>query len=489
MGLYAFSLAFVSGVFAFAAVSSLALWRRSRGEWTLLLLAAVCGIGAIQSVAVLVLATTDAIEQARVAQRVRVLCGLMSFASLAWLYAEIAQVRARAYLWFVTMAASAAAVVVVFNSSLLGGAITGIRRVTFPWGESISLLDRSPSSVLVPAVYALIGSVVVFALGCAIRLITRDRVTGVLLIMAALGTVVPVVSGALVDIRSVSLPYLGTGSLAAFVLVIALQLAVGRRRDQQLLAAQRTQRTLEHRLAQAKKMEALGQLAGGVAHDFNNILTVIGGHADVLLTEATPETRMDLEQIRLAATRAATMTGQLLTFSRHTVMEPAVVNLNSIVSSIGTMLRRAVGDGVAVVTRLQPDLWDIRADANQLGRVLVNVAINARDAMPDGGQLTIETANTILDESPDSDERESASGRYVTVSLTDTGSGMTPATKARMFEPFFTTKDAGKGTGLGLAVVEGIVRQADGHIEVVSDVGQGTTFKIFLKAGESSTTH
>ena len=228
----------------------------------------------------------------------------------------------------------------------------------------------------------------------------------------------------------------------------------------------------------------LGQPAGGVAHDFNNILTVIGGHADVLITDATPETRMDLELIRLAATRATTMTGQLLTFSRHTVMEPAVVNLNSIVSSIETMLRRAVGDGVAVVTRLQPDLWDIRADANQLGRVLVNVAINARDAMPDGGRLTIETANTVLDESPDSDERESASGRYVIVSLTDTGSGMTPATKARMFEAFFTTKAAGKGTGLGLAVVEGIVRQADGHIEVVSDVGQGTTFRIFPKASE-----
>ena len=474
MGPYAFSLAFVSGVFAFAAVSSLALWRNSRRDWTLLLLAAVCAVGSIQSVAVLSLATADAIEQARVAQRVRVLCGLLSFASLAWLYAEIAQVRARAYLWFVTVSALAVAAIVVFNSSLLGGTITGIRRVMLPWGESISLLDRSPSSALVSAVYALIGSVVLFAVGCAVRLMARDRVTALLLIVAALGTVMPVVSGALVDIGSFALPYIGTGSLAAFILVIALQLAVGRRRDQQLIAAERTQRTLEHRLAQAKKIEALGQLAGGVAHDFNNILTVIGGHADMLLTNATPETRVDLEQIRLAATTAATMTGQLLTFSRHTVMEPAIVNPNAIVSNMESMLKRAVGDGVELVTRLEPGLWHVRADANQLGRVLVNVAINARDAMPNGGRLTIETANVTLD--------ESSSGRYVVVSCADTGIGMTPATRARMFEPLFTTKEAGKGTGLGLAVVEGIVRQSGGHIEVDSETGQGTTFRIFLPA-------
>jgi signal transduction histidine kinase len=482
MGPYTFSLAFVSGVFTFAAVSSLALWRRSHRDWTLLLLGAVCAIGAVQSVAVLWLATTDAVEQARLAQRVRVLCGLMSFGSFAWLYAEFAHVRARGYLWFVTVSALAVAGVVVFNSALLGGTIVGINRATLPWGESISILDRTPSSALVSAVYVLITSVVLFALGCALRVMKRDRVTGLLLIVAAVGTVVPIVSGALVDIALAPLPYLGTGSLAAFILVIALQLAVGRRRDQQLLAAERTQRTLEQRLAQAKKMEALGQFAGGVAHDFNNILTIIGGHTDMLLTTASPETRIELEQIRLAATRAATMTGQLLTFSRHNVMALTIVDVNALVSSMETMLRRTVGDRIELVTRLQPDLWNARADANQLGRVLVNVAINARDAMPGGGRLTIETVNATVEEPHGPDDGAAASCRYVTLSLADTGVGMTAETKTRIFEPFFTTKEAGKGTGLGLAVVEGIVRQTGGHVEVDSEVGCGTTFRIFLPA-------
>jgi nitrogen-specific signal transduction histidine kinase/CheY-like chemotaxis protein len=266
-------------------------------------------------------------------------------------------------------------------------------------------------------------------------------------------------------------------------LVIALQLAVGRRRDQELLAAERAQRTLEQRLAQAEKMEALGQLAGGIAHDFNNILTVIAGHADMLLADARLDSRLDVEQIRLAANRAAAMTAQLLAFSRQSIMEPTVINLNAVVASTETMLRRTIGEHIELVVSLSPDLWNVEADPNQFGRALVNVAINARDAMPAGGRLTIETANVLRDEAPALDEGTRPS-RYVMVSVADTGEGMTQETRARLFDPFFTTKEIGKGTGLGLAVVDGIVRQTGGQVDVESEVGRGTIFKILVPATE-----
>jgi signal transduction histidine kinase/CheY-like chemotaxis protein len=480
MSPYAFSQAFLSGFFAFAALSSFALWQRRRRDWTLLLLAGVCAIGSIQTVATLVLATAENVNEAREAQRVRGLCGLMSFASLAWLFAGIARVRARPYLWFVTATALAVAVVAVLGIPLLG-TVTGITRVLLPWGEPFSLLQRSRSSPLVAAVYAVMFSTVVFNVACARRLMSHDRVSGVLLTIATLGSVVPLVSGALVDITSAPIPYIGTLGIAAFVLVIALQLAVGRRRDEELLAAERAQRSLEQRLAQAQKMEALGQLAGGIAHDFNNILTVIAGHADMVLTTAGPESRLDLEQIRLACTRAAAMTGQLLAFSRQSIMQPAIVSLNAVVASTETMLRRTIGEHIELVVRLAPDLWNVEADPNQCGRALVNVAINARDAMPAGGCLTIETANVLKDESVSLDPA-SAPMRYVMVSVADTGQGMTPETKARLLEPFFTTKEFGKGTGLGLAVVDGIVRQTGGHVDVDSEPGHGTVFRMFFPA-------
>ena len=274
MGPYAFSQAFLSGFFAFAAISSLTLWRRTRTDWTLLLLAMVCAIGSIQTIAVLVLATTDVISTARYAQLVRGLCGLMSFASLAWLYAEIARVRARPYLWFVTATALCVAVVAVLGIPLLGS-VTGIT------------------------------------------------------------------------------------------------------------------------------------------------------------------------------------------------------------------LRRTIGEHIELAVRLAPDLWNVEADPNQCGRALVNVAINARDAMPAGGCLTIETANVLKDESVSVDPA-SAPIRYVMVSVADTGQGMTPDIKARLFEPFFTTKELGKGTGLGLAVVDGIVRQTGGHVDVDSQPGHGTVFRIFFPATDRS---
>ena len=484
MNVYAFSQAFISGFFAFAAVSSLAIWLRTRKDWALLLLAAVCAIGSVQSVAVLSLATTEIVAEARQAQKLRVLCGLMSFASLAWLYAEISQVRARPYLWFVTATAVAVVGIIVLDIPLLGGAITGITRVRLPWGEPFSLLTRTSSSPLVLTIYVIMASTVFFNVWCARRLMTRDRVSGILLVVATLVSLVPLVSGALIDITSAPIPYIGTLGIAAFILVVALQLAVSRRRDEELLEAERTQRTLEHRLAQAQKMEALGQLAGGVAHDFNNILTVIAGHADMLLSNATADSKTDLEQIRLAATRAASMTGQLLAFSRQSIMEPKVVNLNAVVASTETLLRRTIGEHIELVVRPAHDLWNVRADANQLSRVLVNIAINGRDAMPNGGRLTIETANAIVESGRRANDAASPAGRYVLVSIADDGVGMTPQTKARLFEPFFTTKELGKGTGLGLAVVDGIVKQTGGYVDVESQLGHGTVFRIYFPASD-----
>jgi signal transduction histidine kinase len=233
-------------------------------------------------------------------------------------------------------------------------------------------------------------------------------------------------------------------------------------------------------------MEALGQLAGGIAHDFNNVLTVIGGHADMLLPLATDEMQADLEQIRLATTRAAAMTSQLLAFGRKSVMAPTLIDLNTVIGGTATMLRRTIGEQINLVVRAAPDLWHVRADASQLTRVLVNLAINARDAMPNGGGLTIETANVFNVRSGDDSDAAAQAGRFVLVSIADTGEGMSDETKAHVFEPFFTTKEAGKGTGLGLAVVDGIVKQTGGYIQVHSQIGEGTTFKIFLPASAES---
>jgi PAS domain S-box-containing protein len=235
---------------------------------------------------------------------------------------------------------------------------------------------------------------------------------------------------------------------------------------------------LEAQLRQAQKMDAIGQLTGGVAHDFNNLLTVIAGHTDMLLSEKGPA-QHDLEQIRQASDRAASMTRQLLAFSRQSVLEPKVVKLNAVVSEMETMLRRSIGEDVELIVRAAPDAHHVKADPDQLGRALINMAINARDAMPDGGTLTIETRNVNLPKEIAGAALDAGTTPYVLLAISDTGCGMTAETKARLFEPFFTTKGPGKGTGLGLAVVDGIVKQSGGRIEVYSEPDVGTTFKVY----------
>jgi PAS domain S-box-containing protein len=241
--------------------------------------------------------------------------------------------------------------------------------------------------------------------------------------------------------------------------------------------AEDAKRKLEQQLLQSQKMEALGQLAGGVAHDFNNLLTVIAGHTDMLIAGDRANGRHDLDQIRSACQRGASMTRQLLAFSRQSVFEPKIVDVNSVVAQTETMLRRTIGEQIELTVLAGADVGAVKADPDQLSRVLLNMAINARDAMPDGGRLSIETRSVIV---RDRDGGQPAAGEYVLVGMSDTGCGIPAELRGRLFEPFFTTKPQGKGTGLGLAVVDGIVKQSGGWIEVESEVGVGTTFQIFL---------
>jgi PAS domain S-box-containing protein len=271
--------------------------------------------------------------------------------------------------------------------------------------------------------------------------------------------------------------------------ILAQQHADGAPSLLSIIARDLTERhNLEEQLRQSQKMEAVGRLAGGVAHDFNNLLTVINGYSEILL-ECTPDgdpRQSYAQEIKKAGDRASALTRQLLAFSRKQLLVPRVLNLNTLIADMDNMLRRLIGEDIELEIRLDPSLREIKADPGQVEQVLMNLVVNSRDAMPRGGKLTVATQNVHLDGERLRDHPEVLPGPYVQLLVRDTGCGMNEETRKHIFEPFFTTKEQGKGTGLGLATVYGIVKQSEGHIEVVSQPGKGTTFSICLPRLEAS---
>jgi PAS domain S-box-containing protein len=248
---------------------------------------------------------------------------------------------------------------------------------------------------------------------------------------------------------------------------------------------------LEEQFRQAQKMEAVGRLSGGIAHDFNNLLGIIIGYAEAQQEQLEPghALRASADEIFSAGTRAASLTQQLLAFSRQQVLDPTVLDLNAVVTDMNTLLRRVIGEDIELTTTLDWDLGRVKADHSQLDQVIMNLAVNARDAMPKGGKLTIKTENVVIDEAFERQHSYQVKrGRFVCLTVTDSGIGMNAETKAKAFEPFFTTKERGKGTGLGLSTVYGVIKQSGGYIDVDSAPGEGTTFHIYLPQTEESVT-
>ncbi len=278
--------------------------------------------------------------------------------------------------------------------------------------------------------------------------------------------------------------YLVKNQIEATLLERAIRYSVDRSR------LERERAKLEQQLRHSQKMEAVGQLAGGIAHDFNNLLTAILCYAEigVAMTVAGSQLMTQFQEIRKAAQRATDLTSQLLAFSRRRTARPRLFDLNDLILSTHTMLRRLIGEDIEVVTIAAPELGPVKVDPGQVEQVLINLAINARDAMPNGGKLTFEAENAVLDEDYASRHADAAPGEYVMLAVSDNGTGMTKEVGSRIFEPFFTTKEEGKGTGLGLSTCYSVVRQHGGHISVHSEPGQGTTFRIYLPRADGVST-
>jgi signal transduction histidine kinase len=286
---------------------------------------------------------------------------------------------------------------------------------------------------------------------------------------------------AVAAMKAGAVDYLVKGQLTRLAPAVRRELADAEQRRQRAQAEETLRRT-EHQLRQAQKMEAIGRLAGGIAHDFNNLLTAILGYSELLLQEMPSDAagRADIDEIKKAGDRAAALTRQLLAFSRQQVLEPRVADFNEIVANVEKLLRRVIGADVELVTDLDPAIGHVRVDPGQMEQVLMNLAINASDAMPHGGRLSIRTTQRVFTQPSQVHTIAMDPGQYLLLTVSDTGTGMTPDIVKQIFEPFFTTKGAGQGTGLGLSTVYGIVQQSGGYIWVDSEAGRGTVFEIYL---------
>ena len=323
-------------------------------------------------------------------------------------------------------------------------------------------------------------------LGLTLLLLVRSKKARNMQLVRMASTIGAVMVGLLTLSEYVFHTDLQTDQIVLFVALVWVLAFVIDRSQAEKVVAQDTLARSEKLLQQSQKMEAIGRLAGGVAHDFNNLLAVITGYSDLLLESLAEPDRRKVEQIKQAANSAASLTRQLLMFSRQQVVQPMILDINQTVGNIDKMLRRLIKENIEFTVVLDRYLDRVKADPGQIEQIVLNLVVNARDAMPNGGKLRIQTKNVRLEKDSPQAEAGVSQGRFILLEVTDTGTGMDQQTQARIFEPFFTTKAVGKGTGLGLATVYGIVQQSNGHIEVQSTLGHGSSFRIYLPAAEQA---
>jgi signal transduction histidine kinase len=419
----------------------------------------------------------------------KLLCSLMAVHALLALAGLVAVDEFLAQRLGHSVWASSSSVIILAGVTLILIAFVMVRLGYFRPGLVLYVLDTVAVALLAAFVGDPLGSVamlttVLFPIFVTTMLLSYRWVFGVVLVIVVCSVVL---------LRVVGLPegQTETGAVLLGILVVASGLIVvlrhhfsvlERKRLDQLRQSQEEKLCLEVKIHQAARMESVGQLASGVAHDFNNLLTAILGNLELargMLQEKDPLLE-SLEQVETAAKSAAALTQQLLAFTRQQVVDPKVVNLNDVIGRVHKMLTRMIGEDIALQNSAGKDLGSVKVDPSLMEQIVVNLVVNARDAMPDGGSLLLETSNVTLDASYQARHPLVAPGDYILLTVTDTGVGMTPEVLAHVFEPFFTTKPKGRGTGLGLAMVYGAVKQCGGHIEVYSEPGQGTTFKIYL---------
>ncbi len=586
------------GMTAFAALHYFLMWWWSRRERVLLILSLFSVVVGFTTAAIVGVLTADSIATAQAMLDLRTTFAVLTYPLQMSLVSEIAGVRPRRIWTFVTATCLAASVASTAGLPI-NGTVTAVHPTQFPWGETLTTLERAPGWFGAVPIYMLAYFVQAYIVVVGWQTTRRDKLAGVVIMTTGIAAVIFTVVPFLADVLQWPVPYIGTLQYALWVPVLSLLLSrESARRDERLAASQERYRALidsapdaivvldlgvggfvefnqkavdmfgwpaselasktpidvspelqpdgrrstdaavgyirqaveggtpffewthrardgreipcevrlvrladprrilirgsmtdishrlqlEAQLRQAQKMEAIGQLAGGVAHDFNNLLTVIEGYCGMLLDNLALDDplRNDVRAIADAGHRAASLTQRLLAFSRRAVLTPKVVDINDIVGETEHILRRLIGEDILLTVTLCPGGGYIKVDPGHLGQVLINLALNARDALPAGGKLTICTEQADLGATVSADGQDVAAGRYVRLVVSDTGHGMSADVKPHIFEPFFTTKGVGRGTGLGLAVVHGFVKQSGGFIDVESEEGRGTMFSISL---------